>query len=473
VATRTGEADLLLAGRYRLLHAAATRGRTTLWRGLDETLNRPVAVKILDAPDEAGEFLAAAVAAGRLGHPRIASTYDAAVEDGLPYVVSEWVEGRALSDVLHDGPLSPARATTVTAQVTEAVAHAHSRGVHHLDLDTHNVLVAADGTVKVTDFALGRAVSRTGAVLGDPEQLDVQALGSVLYACLTGRSAFGAESDLPLAPRRSGTLCTPRQVRAAVPRELDALVVRTLLPARGKQAPITTAAGLLRELAALPGEGGGGRTAAPVATVPRERGRATRWIRWGVPALAVVIVGALSLAFGYVVGEVPPPKTPYPDAAASAAPDVVAAAPVKPVAARDFDPEGDGIENRTAVQLAFDRDPSTTWETSRYRNNEHFGGLKPGVGLIFDLGTPQSFTTVDLTFSARGVGVELRVADASGAAVDAFRVVASSPAAPEAKLSLKPAAGTRARYWLVWVTKLVPIDDGRFQAGLAEVSFLT
>jgi serine/threonine protein kinase len=472
VATRTGEADLLLAGRYRLLHAAAQRSRTTLWRGLDETLNRPVAVKILDAGDEVEEFLSAAVAAGRLGHPRIASTYDAAVEDDIAYVVSEWVEGRALSDVLHDGPLSPARATTVVAQVTEAVLHAHQRGVHHLDLDTHNVIIATDGTVKVTDFALGRAVSPSGTVLGEPELLDVQALGAVLYACLTARSAFGAESDLPLAPRRSGMLCTPRQVRAAVPRELDLLVARTLLPPKGKTPPITTAAAMLRELAALPGEGGGGRATPTSVEAPRERPRATRWIRWGVPALGVVIVGALSLAFGYVVGEVPPPDTPYPEAAASAAPEVAAATPVKPVTARDFDPDGDGVENRTAVQLAFDRDPSTTWETSRYRNNERFGGLKPGVGLVFDLGTSQSFSRVDIAFSAKGVGVELRAADTPGTGIEAFRVVASSPDSGT-NVSLKPAAGTKARYWVVWVTKLVRIEDGRFQAGVAEVSFLT
>ena len=475
-------ADTLLAGRYRLQRPVAPRATTTTWRGLDEILARPVAVKILDHPERlaggTATFLDAAVAAGRLTHPRIASVFDAAEEGGLTYVVSEWVEGRSLAALLaEDGPLSPPRATTITAQVAETVAYAHSRGVVHLALDAHNVIVCSDGAIKVTDFEVGRA-ARPG---DDPdpdrdlpdEERDTRGIAGIYYACLTGRSVTGSEPELAPAPTRDGRLCAPRQVRAGVPREVDQVVVRALLPDLvRKTEPIRTPADFVTALAPLPGEG------APARAVPVDEPRPykpRRWLRVGVPMLVVVAVGVVGALTGLAVGRLPGVGQKFPGLTqVSASPQPVnSAAPgaaIAPVSVRAFDPQGDKEENANEVTLAYNGDPTDAWHTTTYYNSPSFGNLKSGVGLLVDLGQPVAIDRLVLAFAEPGASVELRAADALGADANAFPVVA---AATDVKVpvTLKPRAGTTARYWLIWVTRLVPNGDDKFSAAIAEFGF--
>ena len=488
------DVDLVLAQRYRLLQPVTRHRISTLWRGVDEVLARPVAIRTLDRPDAlpGGEdaYLAAAVVAGRLAHPRITSIYDAAEERGLAYVVSEWVSGSSLAALLLTAPLGPRRATTLVAQVAEAVAHAHSSGVAHLDLDAHNVLVGADGAAKVTDFRLGallRAAAEGGATPLDEVSLDlaaeardVRALGALLYACLTGRSAYGAERGLPLAPSRDGRLLSPRQVRAGVPRELDAIVARILLPASSRAAPLTTADGIVRALAPLPGDGPGSHLPSPVEVrSARQDGRVRRWLRIGMPVTVIAVLGASALAFGYSLGELPrPPGAVSP---LEAPPSAVPVAPEAPpatttariVAVSAFDPPpGDGQERNRTVPLVTDGDASTAWETVRYRTPD-FGRLKDGVGLLFDLGSPVKVRTVEIAFARKGVAVELRAATNRGSSAAAYRRVAGDDEAAE-RTTLRPAATEpAARYWLVWITRLVEAadDEDRYYAGVAEVAF--
>ena len=487
--------DQVLAGRYRLLRPVTRHRVSTLWRGVDEVLARPVAVRTLERPETVvggkDAFLAAAVEAGRLSHPRIASIYDAAEEQGLPYVVSEWVDGGSLAALLSHGPLEPPRATTVVAQVAEATAYAHSRGVAHLDLDALNVLLCADGSTKVTDFRLG-ALLRAAADATPPpapshadgtldsaaEGRDVRGLGALLYACLTGRSAYGGEGDLAAAPARDGVLLSPRQVRAGVPRELDAVVTRLLLPPRPRGgSPITTAAGVVAALAPLPGVGSSSRPAEPTPLTRPQRPRASRWLRWGVPALVVTGLGAAALAAGYSIGELPRPPgaiSPLeaPASAVPAAPDATSATTAARVAAvTAFDPRpGDGQERNQTVPLATDGDPSTAWETVQYRSAD-FGKLKDGVGLLFDLGSAVKVRNVEVAFAQKGLSVELRASNARGTTAEAFPVVAKVADAVT-RVTLRPDAVTPAsRYWLVWVTKLAKSGDGKYMAGIAEVAF--
>ena len=480
----TATPDTLLAGRYRLQRPVAERDCTTTWRGLDEVLARPVSVTILDRPGEVvggtAGFLDAAVAAGRLTHPRIASVFDAAEEGGLTYVVGEWVEGRALADVVKEGPLSPPRATTIAAQVAEAVAYAHSRGVFHLDLDAQDVVVCGDGAVKVTGFEVGAASRRADApARPDPdlpnELRDTRAVGALLYLCLTGRSVSGAEPGLPRAPYREGRLCGPRQVRAGVPRELDAIVVRTLLPEILRKAdPITTPAALTAELAPLPGEGGGTTARQLPPEDPRPPRRYRKVLRVGIPLAVVVGIGVASLLAGLAIGRVPGPRTRLPSLGtqASAQPQESAApgTPIKPVGVRDFDPQGDGEENSNEVGLAHNGDTSDAWHTTTYFNSPALGNLKSGVGLLFDFGKPTTFDRVALAFAEPGESVELRASNQLSNDPAAYPVVASA-ADVKVPVELKPAPGTSARYWLVWVTRLVETNDGKYAAAIAEVAF--
>jgi hypothetical protein len=475
----TAAPDTLLAGRYRLQKAIAPRECTTTWRGLDEVLARPVAIKVLDDPDGidggTAAFLDAAVAAGRLTHPRIASVFDAAEEGGLTYVVGEWVEGRPLAQVLADGPLPAARATTIAAQVAETVVYAHSRGVWHLALDARNVIVCADGAVKVTGFEID-AVSRPGDGPHPelPNELrDTRAVAALLYACLTGRSVDGTEAELPRAPYREGRLCAPRQVRAGVPREVDQVVVRTLLPeVLKKSAPITTPAELSAALAPLPGEGGGTTTTVPYdVPVPRPP---RRWLRLGVPALVVLGVAVASALLGIAVGTVPSQVSKLPGLGTQQSAQPVDSAapgtPVAPVKVSDYDPLGDGTENPNEVTLAYNGDTTDAWHTTIYYNTPTFGNLKPGVGLLVDFGKPTSFDRAVVAFAQPGESVELRAADAAGNDPAALPVVASASDV-KVPVTLRPRGGTTARYWLIWITKLVQTSPGKYGAAIAEVSF--
>jgi hypothetical protein len=480
----TAAPDTLLAGRYRLQKAVAPPGPcTTTWRGLDEVLARPVAVKILHdpaaLPGGTAAFLDAAVSAGRLTHPRVASVLDAAEEGGLTYLVGEWVEGTSLADLLRDGPLSAPRATTIAAQVAETIAYAHSRGVCHLDLDGRNVIVCGDGAIKVTDFEVGAASCPTGgppppdADLPD-EQRDVRAIGCLLYACLTGRSVHGAEPGLPRAPYREGRLLAPRQVRAGVPRELDAVVVRTLLPdALKKSAPIVTAADLVAALAPLPGEGGG-TTARALPPDERRPRPPRRWLRLGVPLAIVAAIGVAGALAGLAIGRVPGQVSKLPglgtQVSAQPAESAAPGTPIAPVSVKDFDPQGDGEENHNEVGLAHNGDPSDAWHTTTYYNSPAFGNLKPGAGLLVDFGKPMSFDRVVVAFGQPGESVELRAADTVTRDIAAVPLVASA-ADVKVPVTLRPAAGTSARYWVIWITKLVETGTDKYSAAVAEFGF--
>jgi putative peptidoglycan lipid II flippase len=136
---------------------------------------------------------------------------------------------------------------------------------------------------------------------------------------------------------------------------------------------------------------------------------------------------------------------------------------------RDFDPSppGDGREAPGAVGNAFDGDPTTAWETERYATPE-LGGLKPGVGLLVDLGAPTPITTVELGLRP-GTTVELRAADEVGLAVADFPVVTT--AAETGEVVRLDAGGRAARYWLVVLTRL-PAERGGFRGAVSDLLFV-
>ncbi len=133
----------------------------------------------------------------------------------------------------------------------------------------------------------------------------------------------------------------------------------------------------------------------------------------------------------------------------------------------DYDPEGDGAESDGEVPNAYDGDAATAWNTVGYRTAS-FGGLKSGVGLLVDLKAPTSLARVEVDASAAGATFELRAADALGDDASALPVVATGGGRQP---RLVPKAGTRARYWLVWVTAL-PQEGRSFRVGVDEMRFV-
>jgi eukaryotic-like serine/threonine-protein kinase len=221
--------DYLLAGRYRLTDRIAAGGMGEVWRGQDELLNRAVAVKLLPtgrAGDESflARFRAEARYAASLSHPGIARVYDygESSEFGGAYLIMELVDGDPLSAILaRAGRLSADATLDIVSQAARALDAAHQADIVHRDIKPGNLLVAAGGTTKITDFGIATAVraaqvshlTETGMVMGtamyvSPEQAtgapvndssDIYSLGVVAYECLAGQPPFMAREPLAIA----------------------------------------------------------------------------------------------------------------------------------------------------------------------------------------------------------------------------------------------------------------------------------
>jgi serine/threonine protein kinase len=263
-------AESVLDRRYRLIGVLSSRGPVTLWRGDDTVLTRPVAVRVVEHVDDdparrdaAQSLLQAAVSSGRLVHPGAASTYDATVtntENGqVSYVITEWVDGRTLRQLVEEQPLRPDQASAVILGAARVIAAAHERGLRHGGLRPGDVIVSGHGTVKVIDLEVGAVLAGIDgtAPVGAPTDADaaatdVCALGGLLYAALTGCWPLPGDTGLPPAPYGTyGRLQSPRQLNHAVPRDLDAITMAALSGEEAGTEPITTAAELIAELEAV------------------------------------------------------------------------------------------------------------------------------------------------------------------------------------------------------------------------------
>jgi hypothetical protein len=242
----------VLAGRFTLDDLIGDTDGARFWRATDRTLARNVAVHVVAEGDERADSLLTAARTSALvtdGH--LLRVLDAAREDGVVYVVNEWGSGVSLDRLLEEGPLSPRRAAWVVKEVAEAIATAHRNGVAHGRLLPENVMITEAGSVKLIGFVVdavlrGRAGRDQRRVTGgepmSAHESDVVNLGALLYAALVGRWPGSEGSTVPAAPAEHGRPLRPRQVRAGVPRPLDAICERVLNAGNHTHAvPIETA----------------------------------------------------------------------------------------------------------------------------------------------------------------------------------------------------------------------------------------
>ena len=245
-------------GKYRVESRIGRGGMGTVYRAVDETLHREVAIKVLNSelndPEVAKRFRAEAITVARLSHPGIATIYELFEHDGQWLMVMEFVKGETLERLVERaGPLTAERAAELAIQALGALGHAHSLGVVHRDLKPANLMLTEAGSVKIMDFGIARVsgsehLTNAGFMMGTPaymapEQVlsqevdsraDLYAIGVVIYRITTGRLPFKGETPFALAQSQVNDPPTPiRTARQGLPDWLELVIGKALAKSPG------------------------------------------------------------------------------------------------------------------------------------------------------------------------------------------------------------------------------------------------
>jgi F5/8 type C domain len=543
MSTYTSEPGTRLAGRYRLVDQMSAGTGWTFWKATDEPLARSVTVLTFAAGfPRIAEAITAARAASRLGDPRFSKVFDVEDADELAYVVLEWVVGESLLDLLADGPLDSPRAVSLLSEAARAIAAAHEAGLAHLRLNPACLYWTRGSGVKITGLGIDAVLAGTtpgtagdGAEDGEsPELTDTRDLGRLLYAALTGywpgpqrqeadELAEAAEpgdtpgpaepAGLPPAPEADGVPCTPRQVSAAIPANIDAVTCQALFQQPTHDGPALSTPALLAEaladvatpdpppapaaLSSGPPTADRGyrpnattgsypagdpvlrpRTAVPYRRPPADRSSP----RTAIISVLIVLVLAAAGVVGWALNHRGTPAASGPptrgasSSASSSSPSAAATVVLTPVGANSFDVYGNdgGNEDGAGAKYAIDNNPTTFWHTDYYLNHPVFGNLKTGTGLILDMGKQVRLSQVVVQFAASCCAdVEIEIGNNNTpvpSSLSTFTEVASSTSA-QGTTTFNVTSNATGRYVLIWLTRLPPLtgSPGEYEAQIYNV----
>ncbi|MEV7020668.1 protein kinase family protein [Kitasatospora sp. NPDC093558] len=507
--------------RYRLEECISQTETFSSWRAVDEKLRRAVGVHLMASGQQrARKVLAAAKSAALLGDPRFVQVLDAVQEGELVYVVREWLPHASdLAKLLADGPMEPHDAYQMVRQVTDAVAAAHRRGQAHLRLTPRCVLRTDSGQYRINGIAVDAALRGLPADgdTDDAERADTRAIGALLFAALTHRWPYPEDRyDLRGLPKGLQN-AAPDQVRAGVHKGLSELAARALFDHPPHHAePITTPEELAKAIAlmprirqpepelpvftppprhnthALPTAPNPTRVIdgpvvppLPASSRPTSTRRTRRRLRRALKATAwTVALGAIGVASWQAVDHLrnngSAVAAPQPSVSSSAPTAHAATHPPVQIQIKDaqsYNPLGRNPgepEGKDTLANAYDGNPNTSWDTNYYY--DQFGPTKPalksGTGLMIDLGSMQTVSSVTVLFSGGDQTAELRLPPTG----------ATNPmdAKPEAFSVLGKQSGTNVsynldtpvttRYLLLWLTALTKdVNDGKYHGHVAEV----
>jgi eukaryotic-like serine/threonine-protein kinase len=469
----------LIADRYELEELVEHGGMSSVYRGHDRLLERTVALKVLhphfgDDDEYVERFRREARAVAQLSHPNIVTVIDRGASDGQQFIVFEYVDGENLKQLIErTGPLPVRRVVELGIQIADALAYAHGHGLVHRDVKPQNILIDPAGDAKVTDFGIVRSldvergVTQTGTVLGtsnylSPEQAagepvtpqsDVYSLGVVLYELLTGDVPFRGE-NLVVVAMKHVTEHPPSLVeqRPDIPFRLALAVEHALEkePAR-RFASMDAFATELRRCLDERGDFDAERTMVRTPRASRRR-TPTRRRRTGRLPLLLMLAGLVLIAAVAAALVLDGPSGNHPRGA-----DAPKATPVTLHAVANYDPSGPPDSHADTAAAATDGNTSTFWYTQTYFSAA-FGGLKSGLGLVVDAGSPVKLSRLTVQTPTPGFTAVVQAGDSRSGPFTADS--SSQSVGPSTTFALH---GARARYYVVWITMLPP-------GGKAEIS---
>jgi tetratricopeptide (TPR) repeat protein len=301
---------------YEILGELGRGGMGVVLKARHLALKRLVALKMilgsgLAGPEQLLRFRKEAEAVARLQHPNIVQVFDVGEHDGYPYLSLEFVDGGTLAGKLKGCPLPPRAAAGMLETLARAVHYAHERGIIHRDLKPANILLATDGTPKITDFGLAKQMdqgpeqsTRAGVIAGTPAYMapeqatgrtdqfgprtDVWALGIILYELTTGKLPFDGNDAMEVLRRvTSEEAASPRTYQAALPRDLEVITLKCL--SKVPERRYTSAGELADDLRRF-------LQHEPIRARPTSAGeRLVRWV-WRHPAVTALAAGLLLAA---------------------------------------------------------------------------------------------------------------------------------------------------------------------------------
>jgi serine/threonine-protein kinase len=491
----------VLSGRYRLEAKLGSGGMSTVYLARDQTLDRPVAVKVMhremsEQADQLERFRQEARSVAKFSHPNVVSVIDAGEDGGHPYIVFEYVEGETLKQrISRNGALDPQEAIAYAIEIARGLSVAHARNMVHRDIKPQNILIDAEGRAKLTDFGISRQLEQdgmtaTGRVLGTtdyvaPEQAmgrkvdprtDIYSLGVVLYEMLIGQVPFAADSQVGVAMKHVNEELPDVQRRRPDVSAAVALVVERSTakdPAERYQQVsemIDDLSTALEVEAARAGSTTGEATSVLDAVPPPKRTLSSR-ARWSWAAIVglLLVAGATLLVIQLISNG---------DLGGGGA-NKGKGKPVTISSATDYDPQGDGEEVGSKVELAVDGDPTgTAWETEHY-DSDVFAGTKtgpdPGVGIYVTASSPTTPAKMIVRTPTPGWDAEVFAAS-SGPPEELSEwgepvgTVVDASSTEEIDLNLQEPAA----YFLLWFNKASEARDqaGRYQVEVSDVKLL-